>query len=377
MATPKSKKMTRDKFLELNGDIVMSRRDFISHCRRRGLYLSDDHLAWYEKQGLIKPIFVIHKHPIYVPQQAYMINKIEQVRLYNLEGSGDRTWRQAIKDNLEMLKDDAAKFESILNLILRIRHYYVRDIDLYFHCGKMTMISNDLVIYYGSYANRDIPSADWGKKLDKDKLKFQARKTFDESGFSETELRDWSEQFAWAGRDVDPLKDSYWHAFLENIRQASTRKMDFLLGGALMAQDFYRLADLLSIFLEDALKKCHLISPFDAFDLSGGSWRKGRCASCQKIFNATNYAQKFCPDCQKEATKNSEAAWRCSGCDAELIKWADGNLLVENFIKRSQGKINVKGNVNTQIKLVYGGLQVKMDCPCGAHNVRFIESGWM
>lgn len=384
-----NKRLTIDQFLELNGDIVMSRLDFITHCRQRGLLLHEQHLDWYEELGLIKPAIVIRKHPIYVPQQAYMVGQIEQVRLQELERPlfavqngkrrkvTDRSWIEAVKSNLPALKKEAKEFGKILDFILRVRHYYISEVEISFHTGKITIVSEDLILHYGISAHPEIDFRDWGTKLAEDKQKFDAAAALKQSGFSEENLLAWGKKFVKAGRDIDPLKDSYWHAFLNNVRVVHVTRIQELLGPALLAQDYYRMADVLIAFLEHALHKRYETSLFDQVDPSGKKWKMRRCQNCDKLFEGRNFKDNYCASCKEQISKTNRAAWVCKGCQAELIKHADGNALIENFVKRSHGAIKVMGNVKSTTELLYGGLKVTLKCPCGAVNVKYIEAGWM
>jgi hypothetical protein len=375
------KKLTRNLIIQ-NQHYLLSAEKFIKYSQKRDIRINIPHLDYYKKKRLISPILTKGGIDYYDPFQIYIIGEIEKTRLRSLElpikikhkGKNivfeSKTWERKIQDNLDVLQGFFKNYSrKILPFLISVRYYY-------------------LPLVTGCFSVRNVypipfPEKEprlWGeeaeKRWEKDKENFNPKSILKKFNLSVEEIDNWRITIFAHGEKIDPLGNVDWYAFLKNLCLKDLFKYEKLRGVALLAQDYYQIAELLTIALKKITKK-KPVELKDVFDLTGGKWKERKCENCGKLFRIKNWQERYCENCKKEIsdTMPYKGAWRCKNkeCGRVLYRYLDRNEIVNNLFYQAKKS----GQIKTYVRLEYGLLTLICICGCGEKNVKQFDYGWI
>ena len=334
--------MEKEKITVQNPDRLLTASWFIKYCQKRNIRINQLHLDFYKKSNLISPILVKDEIDYYDPYQIYIIGEIERVRLNSLElpikdeYDGDeiisesQDWKKYIQENLEPLQK------------------------------RLKIYSKKILPFLSSIEYKD---------------NFDFENTPNKLHLTANEINNWRIRIFIDGQNVDPLGIFDWYVFMKNLKQKDQNKYSQIRGSALLAQDYYHIAELLTSILGKITKE----KPMDLNDIldgTGGGWKERECKKCEKIFRIKNRNEKYCPECKKEVSGTTDGAWRCKKCDRVLYRYLDRNEIANNLFFHAKTKNGSKNN-ETYTRLEYGLLTLICVCSCGTENVKRFDYGWM
>lgn len=98
---------------------LLSRKDFISHCIERGIYIDEDLLLYYIKNDFLLPVTVENGEEYYDPLQIYHINQIENYRqsILKLTPENKKSWQDTLDNNKERLFRNFDSFLPVMKLL--------------------------------------------------------------------------------------------------------------------------------------------------------------------------------------------------------------------------------------------------------------------
>ena len=315
------KKEENEKIIIQSRNRLLSTSLFIEYCRKRNIRINRLHLDLYKKNNLISPILVKNEIDYYDPYQIYIIGEIERVRLNSLElpikdeYDGDeiifesRDWKEHIQENLEPLQKQLENYsKKILPFLLSI-----------------------------GYEDN-----------------FNYKRALKKSHLTVKEIDNWRIRIFIDGQNIDPLGIFDWYVFMKNLRQKDQNKYSQIKGVALLAQDYYHIAELLTSILEKITKE----KPMDLNDIldgTGGGWKEYKCIKCGKPFRIKAWNEKYCGDCKKRINSPTELAWICDNkkCGTVLYRYLDGNDFVNDIFPSMKNSKKGNGQITTYAKLKY------------------------
>lgn len=334
---------------------LLSRKDFISHCTERGIYLDDDLLSYYVKNNFLSPVTIEDGEEYYDPLQIYHINQIENYRhsILELTPENKKSWQDVLDNNKERLFRNFEGFLAVMKLLQAVRYYYLPQL-----AGVL------------SIRNYITTPEIWAAE----KEKFDPKPFVKKLRLTVEEIENWRIKLVSDADGTHPFKFSDWYHFLKNLRHRDHQKYDLIKGTVLLAQDFYIMAEMLTLVLEKISDK--KVIPVDTiFDLTGGKWREKNCEVCGTIFQRRANGERYCGNCKKDVSKTLAGAWRCENkdCKSVLYKFIDNNELLNNILLGHKGG----SQTETYARLEYGLLTLAVTCGrCGKKNFKQLRQGW-
>jgi hypothetical protein len=335
----------------------LTRPQFATYCEERGIRISENILAFYAKKKLLYPIAQTKRVFMYDPFQIYHVAKLENVRLRTLEAPrGSGSWRRALEMNREDLKKQFDAFAPIFETLQSVRYYYLPRIT-----GVLTR------------RNQPPATEDWYKKWDEQSKTFDPKPIVEKLGLTSEQVNNWRTLLVLEAQQTDPFRFLDWHFLIDTIKRKHFQKYRLLRGSALLAQDFYVMAEMLTLVFEKIKGENEKVLPLTAiFDGTGGKWRNGICASCGETFTRRSREERYCPKCKKEIAATLKGGWHCEKCNALLYRYTDNNELLNNILPGTKKE----NQIQTYARLEYGLLTLVTTCKCGHKNIRQIEQGW-
>lgn len=345
----------------------LSRQDFIKYCSERDIKITNALLHLYINKGFIRPVLTGKKLEFYDPFQIYFITQLEEYRLRTLSDPKEKSWQEVLKIKEDEIKERFKKFLPIFKLLQETRYYYYPPL-----FGAISF--SRLILNYEGF----------DKELDKwrkESSSFDPGPLISRLGLSTRELNDWRLNLAQAGNHIDPLGKFFeWYHLVKTMRNKDHQKFELLRGKALLAQDHYLMAEMLTTIIEK-IENTKILPIEDLFDGAGGKWRNKSCEQCNETFQRRSYDERFCNNCKKEVSKTTTGAWYCDnkkcvdemGNKTVLFKYLDNNEFINNIflLKKGANKLQVYA------RLEYGLLTLSATCgKCDTKNIRQIRQGW-
>ncbi|MBI4158439.1 MAG: hypothetical protein HY505_02375 [Candidatus Yanofskybacteria bacterium] len=328
--------------------------------------MTDELLDFYVSRDFIAPVTIEDGVEIYDPFQIFYINHLEEYRLRILLNPQEESWQKVLKDNDDNIKKYFNKFLPISHLLQETRYYYLPPLAGVISFSRLILNHENWEKEYG----------DWQKE----RLSFDPKPLVKEADLSAKELNDWRVNLAHAGNHIDPLGKFFeWYHLIKVIRDKDHSKFDLLRGKALLAQDHYLMAEMLTTIIEKIEDK-KILPIDDIFDGAGGKWRNKSCERCSTIFQRHSRDERYCKDCKKEVSETTTGAWYCDnekcidniGNRTVLYKYLDNNEILNNIFLAKGG-----GKTETYARLEYGLLTLSATCgKCGRKNIKQLRQGW-
>jgi tetratricopeptide (TPR) repeat protein len=342
---------------------------FLDECKKRNLGVNGLFLRECEKYNLLKPVFegereivqygkkkIKKRFPYYDLLQIPIVAEIRK-RIENLSD---------IESRIEELKKAIKLYERALPLLYDIRYFYQDEISSHFSSGiappfnlsdeQLIKFNVDLIGLFEELKN-DFKAVDYLKK----------------HKITKKELRELRDKFYIDGHRDDPMVK--WYPFLRTIRRIDDNKFKDVQGSVLLAHDYYILAEILTCLYRDAFDD-EFIDPESIFDLTGGKWKKGKCANCHKEIKKMNHWEKYCLDCKREMTQTTEESFRCRKCDEVLFRFVESDEAINKVFAGRKKSPENNLELITDVKLDYGRMKIMARCRCGELNMIIREKGW-
>ena len=178
-------------------------------------------------------------------------------------------WQKTFKDNRKTIKKQVENFNKLLLLLLKIQDYYFPEIRSDKRVSEFRDYNGANAIEGTFFVTKSNVLLNYIQKRRKELIKnghFNPLKVLSESKFTIEEIKNWTRQLSSNLKNFDPLES--WCSLIQYIDYSKRQK---LKGNALLAQDFYEIADILFLFLEDLgedLSKQGVSDVSDWLDLS-------------------------------------------------------------------------------------------------------------
>jgi len=262
---------------------------FFNYCKKRfkniGMYEKDFLwlLNFYKKEGLFLPVYSVNKKDYYSTFQVYNLYLLEKYRsnclnLYVISEQKNKkikvnvqNWKETLKVNKDILKGKISCFNKLLLLLLKIQDFYLPEVRGNQCFGEWHDYKNMQVIDKVYFIEKSGYLLSFIRKHRENKIKnevFKPKKILSDSKPDIKTIKDWMCKLAVILKDVDPLEK--WYLFIKYFKY---NKRQYLKGSALIAQDFYEIYNILSLFLQDLGENLLDEGISDVFDWTNGSKR--------------------------------------------------------------------------------------------------------
>ncbi len=300
-------KLLKSEFLQFD---LLEPDDFVRYLRDRDIHIRREDLEFFEKSGILLPVLRLHRPIVNRPHQkyaalvlgsyglkaAYEDGLLEFPRAGHFkpwkeyrDGYEEKTWlfyhpfqtiiignflynlRMSLRadyfDDIEKAAKSIQKLreymKSKMKLVLDFVPYWNKRIGLLMLLQEPYQFQTTGKIAINPW-KQNATVRDWVRWKQK---RFKPESILKLSGLSIDEIKKFYERLASSGYTTDPLAD--WFVLTKIIRRSRKQK---LKGKALLAQDYYEAARMVSLFLEDLTHKKQ-IEPDDLMDGTGGAWK--------------------------------------------------------------------------------------------------------
>lgn len=281
------KKRLLNKIIPSSQNPLLSLREFYKYCEKRfdnvGTFEKDFSwlLNFYRKEGFLIPVYSEKDSDYYSTFQVYNLYLIESYRAACLKPNAPSkyngeiikfpvvNWQKILKKSKDRLINQIEGFNKLLMLLFKIQDFYLPEVRSNKRLGEYRDYHGDIAIggtYFVTKKKFLLSSIrDWRNQFIKEN-DFNPQKILSDLNFQIEEIEKWTREISGLLKHIDPLKD--WHLFLQYVNYDKRQK---LKGNALLAQDFYEIAQILLLFLKDFgsdLSKKGISEIYDWFDLS-------------------------------------------------------------------------------------------------------------
>ena len=189
---------------------------------------------------LIPPIIRTHERPLWHPYQSWHYRQLLKNASPRIHWRGwtrsDKVWIEKVvgyfldgrEEKLSDIQEQSEDFYKLLHLLSIVEPRYIPSIRQKFVYSHIH--AKD--VHFENYVS-------WRRSLSPDDV-------FDSSGMSVTEAVDWHQQLSLTAYEIDDTRE--WHLLL---RRASYSKRDRLRGDTRLAHEFYEMAEMLRLLLND------------------------------------------------------------------------------------------------------------------------------
>ena len=284
---------------------------FLEYLKKRDISITKDDLEYYDKTDVIRPVLRLHKSPSkegplkysMVNISTYNLKEYHKMGLAEFPVTGDfQPWKNyidyheekvlqfyhplqlisitfSVMDNYISLR--ASRLESLdpensKNLMDRLKQQSSKLMEGSYKRSKEIIPKIGLLVLLGEIygpivkrirIQRDISNIyKWYRWTSN---KFSQQKILEYTGMSIEDIKALYKYLVGRGFYIDPLAN--WFPLLQLIKKSAIGKLE---GKALLSQDYYTLAYMLSNFIYELTEE-KMLDPDDMNDGAEGEWKKG------------------------------------------------------------------------------------------------------